>query len=142
MQAKVKWTGDETFIGRSASGHNVVFDANKEDSAAPSPMEMVLMAAGTCSSVDVVSILKKARQQVTGCEVTLTGERVDTVPRVFSKIHLHFEVTGFDVSEKHVERAVNLSAEKYCSVSIMLSKAVDVTHSFSVKQADFLPQAE
>ncbi|WP_337842152.1 OsmC family protein [Rheinheimera sp.] len=142
MQAKVKWVGDETFVGRSASGHNVVFDANKDDSAAPSPMEMVLMAAGTCSSVDVVSILKKARQQVTGCEVILTGERVDTVPRVFSKIHLHFEVTGFDVSEKHVERAVNLSAEKYCSVSIMLSKAVEVTHSFSVKQASFQPDAD
>src|SRR6218665_4074968 len=105
MQAKVKWAGNDTFIGRSDSGHNVVFDANKDDNAAPSPMEMGLTAAGACSSVDVVSILKKARQQVTDCEVTLTGERVDTVPKVFSKIHLHFTVTGFDVSEKHVERA-------------------------------------
>ena len=78
----------------------------------------------------------KAKQQVTACRVVLSGERVDTVPRVFKKIHLHFEVTGFNVSEKHVERAVNLSAEKYCSVSIMLSQSVKVTHSFSIKQAD------
>lgn len=138
MQAKVKWAGADTFIGRSGSGHSVVFDANKEDSTAASPMEMVLMAAGACSSVDVVSILKKARQKVVDCEVTISAERVETIPRVFSKLHLHFEVTGFDLSEKQVERAVNLSAEKYCSVSIMLSKAVDVTHSFSVKQSDLL----
>jgi putative redox protein len=142
MQASVKWAGDQTFIGRSDSGHNVVFDAHKEGSAAPSPMEMVLMAAGACSSVDVVSILQKARQQVTDCEVILTGERVETIPRVFSKIHLHFVVTGFDVSEKHVEKAVNLSAEKYCSVSIMLSQSVEVTHSFSVKQSELLLKAD
>ena len=142
MQASVKWAGDQTFIGRSDSGHNVVFDAHKEGSAAPSPMEMVLMAAGACSSVDVVSILQKARQQVTDCEVILTGERVESIPRVFSKIHLHFVVTGFNVSEKHVEKAVNLSAEKYCSVSIMLSQSVEVTHSFSVKQSEVQPAAE
>ena len=139
MQAKVKWLDNNTFIGRSGSGHAVVFDGNKDGSVAASPMEMVLMAAGACSSVDVVSILQKAKQQVTGCRVVLTGERVDTVPRVFSKIHLHFEVTGFDVSEKHVERAVNLSAEKYCSVSIMLQQAMTVTHSFSVHASEVAP---
>jgi putative redox protein len=142
MEAKVKWLQNNTFIGRSASGHAVVFDGNKDDSTAPSPMEMVLMAAGACSSVDVVSILKKSRQQVVDCEVTLTGERADTVPKVFTKIHLHFEVTGFDLSEKQVERAVQLSADKYCSVSIMLSGSVAVTHSFSVKAADFSPAAQ
>lgn len=141
MEAKVKWHQNNTFIGRSASGHAVVFDGNKEDSVAPSPMEMVLMAAGACSSVDVVSILKKSRQQVVDCEVTLTGERAETVPKVFTKIHLHFDVTGFDLSEKQVERAVQLSADKYCSVSIMLSGSVAVTHSFSVKAADFTPAA-
>ena len=139
MQASVKWAGDQTFIGRSDSGHNVVFDANKEGSAAPSPMEMVLMAAGACSSVDVVSILQKARQQVTDCEVILTAERVETIPRVFSKIHLHFVVTGFNVSAKHVERAVNLSAEKYRSVSIMLQQAMTVTHSFAIEQSELEP---
>ena len=142
MEAKVKWLQNNTFIGRSASGHAVVFDGNKDDSSAPSPMEMVLMAAGACSSVDVVSILKKSRQQVVDCEVTLTGERADTVPKVFTKIHLHFEVTGFDLSEKQIERAVQLSADKYCSVSIMLSGSVAVTHSFSVKAADFSPAAQ
>lgn len=136
MKATVKWVGDETFLGRSETGHNVVFDGNSANSAAPTPMEMVLMSAGACSSVDVVSILEKSRQKITDCQVVLTGERADTVPKVFTKIHLHFEVTGFDVSEKHVERAVNLSADKYCSVALMLAKGVEVTHSFEVIAAE------
>jgi len=136
LNATVSWAGDSSFIGRSGTGHAVVFDSNKDAGVAPTPMEMLLMSAGACSSVDVVSILQKAKQQVTNCRVVLTGERVDTVPRVFSKIHLHFEVTGFNVSEKHVERAVNLSAEKYCSVSIMLQQAMTVTHSFAVLQTE------
>ncbi|MBU1310924.1 OsmC family protein [Rheinheimera muenzenbergensis] len=135
MQAKVSWHNDNTFIGTSGSGHSVVFDGNKDNSSAPSPMEMVLMAAGACSSVDVVSILKKARQQVLDCEVQLSGERADSVPKVFTSIHLHFVVTGIDLSDKQVERAVKLSADKYCSVSIMLSGSVKVSHSFSVKAA-------
>lgn len=142
MEAKVKWLDNNTFIGRSGSGHAVVFDGNKDGSTAPSPMEMVLMAAGACSSVDVVSILKKSRQQVVDCEVKLTAERAETVPKVFTKLHLHFEVSGFDLSERQVERAVQLSADKYCSVSIMLSGSVAVTHSFSVKAAEFTPAAE
>jgi putative redox protein len=135
MQAKVSWHNDNTFIGTSGSGHSVVFDGNKDNSSAPSPMEMVLMAAGACSSVDVVSILKKARQQVLDCEVELSGERADSVPKVFTSIHLHFVVSGIDLSDKQVERAVKLSADKYCSVSIMLSGSVKVSHSFSVKAA-------
>jgi putative redox protein len=140
LHATVSWAGDSNFIGRSGSGHAVVFDSNKDDGVAPTPMEMLLMSAGACSSVDVVSILQKAKQQVTHCSVVLSGERVDSVPRVFDKIHLHFEVTGFNVSEKHVERAVNLSAEKYCSVSIMLQKAMTVTHSFAVIPSELQPQ--
>ncbi len=139
LQATVAWAGDSNFIGRSGSGHAVMFDSNKDEGVAPTPMEMLLMSAGACSSVDVVSILQKAKQQVTACRVVLSGERVDTVPRVFKKIHLHFEVTGFAVSEKHVERAVNLSAEKYCSVSIMLQQAMEVTHSFAVLQSELQP---
>ena len=135
MEAKVKWHDNNTFIGHSGSGHAVVFDGNKDNSVAPSPMEMVLMAAGACSSVDVVSILQKARQQVVGCEVQLSAERAETVPKVFTKLHLHFEVTGINLSDKQVERAVQLSADKYCSVSIMLSGSVKVSHSFSVKAA-------
>ncbi|MBZ9611171.1 OsmC family protein [Rheinheimera maricola] len=142
MQAKVKWHDDNTFIGYSGSGHAVVFDGNKDDSSAPSPMEMVLMAAGACSSVDVVSILKKARQQVLNCEVQLSAERADSVPKVFTKLHLHFEVTGTNLSEKQVERAVQLSADKYCSVSIMLSGSVTISHSFSVKAAALTAAAE
>ena len=142
MQAKVKWLDNNTFIGHSGSGHAVVFDGSKEGSVAASPMEMVLMAAGACSSVDVVSILKKARQQVVDCEVQLSAERAETIPKVFTKLHLHFDVTGIDLSEKQVERAVQLSADKYCSVSLMLAAAVTVSHSFSVKTASFAPAAE
>lgn len=136
MKTTVKWVDDMTFLGCSESGHNVVFDAGDDNPAAPSPMEMVLMSVGSCSSVDVVSILKKARQKVTGCEVTVTGERADSVPRVFTKIHLHFAVTGVEVAQKHVERAVNLSADKYCSVALMLAKGLEVTHDFSVIAAE------
>ena len=135
MKAKVKWVENMTFIGRSESGHNLVFDAADEDKAAPSPMETVLMSAGCCSSVDVVSILQKARQQVTGCEVELSSERAESAPRVFTKIHLHFVVTGHDIAEKQVERAVRLSADKYCSVALMLAKGVEITHDFSIQAA-------
>jgi putative redox protein len=135
MQAKVSWIDNLSFIGRSGSGHAVVFDANQQDSTAPSPMEMLLMSAGACSSVDVVNILQKARQQVVGCEVELTAERADSIPKVFTKIHLHFVVTGNELSEKQVARAVDLSADKYCSVSIMLASSVAVSHSYSVNNA-------
>ncbi|MCC5878443.1 MAG: OsmC family protein [Idiomarina sp.] len=134
MQAKVKWCGDLTFLGTSDSGHQVVMDGNK-GAHAPSPMEMVLMSVASCSSVDVVSILQKARQAVRDCEVEVTAERADSVPAVFTKIHLHFVVSGIDVAESHVERAVKLSADKYCSVSIMLGASVEITHSFSVQAA-------
>lgn len=135
MQATVKWVEGMSFLGRSESGHNVVFDAGNENTGAPSPMEMVLMSAGCCSSVDVVSILEKSRQKVTDCQVTVSGERAETVPKVFTKIHLHFDVTGHGVSEKHVARAVDLSADKYCSVALMLAKGVEITHGFAVIEA-------
>lgn len=134
MKAKVSWLSDLRFVGTSGSGHSVVMDGEGGQTA-PSPMEMVLMSAASCSSVDVVSILKKARQTVQGCEVELDSERADSTPSVFTKIHMHFVVTGENVSESHVERAVKLSADKYCSVSIMLGHSVEVTHSFEVKSA-------
>ncbi|MDP2634563.1 MAG: OsmC family protein [Pseudoalteromonas sp.] len=133
MQANVKWVEGDTFIGLSNSGHNVVFDAGS-DSAAPSPMEMVLMSVGCCSSVDVVSILKKAKQNFSDVQVQLSSERAESAPRVFTKINLHFVVTGDNVSEKHLARAVQLSAEKYCSVALMLDKTVEITHSHEVVQ--------
>lgn len=131
MKADVKWIGDELFLGQSESGHTVVLDANG-GKLAPSPLENVLISLGACSSVDVVSILKKARQSVIGCKVKITGTRVDTVPKLFSDIHLHFIIEGDDVKSKHVERAVNLSAEKYCSVALMLNKNVSITHDYLV----------
>jgi len=133
MQANVKWVEGNTYIGRSNSNHNVVFDAGS-DGAAPSPMEIVLMSVGGCSSVDVVSILKKTKQDFSSVDVQLTAERAETAPRVFTKINLHFVVTGNNVSEKHLERAVSLSAEKYCSVALMLDKTVEITHSHEVVQ--------
>jgi putative redox protein len=133
MKAAVKWIGDELFLGTSESGHTLILDANGGN-LAPSPLESVLISLGGCSSVDVVSILKKARQNLTGCQVEITAKRVDTVPKLFSDIHLHFIIEGSDVSPKHVERAVALSADKYCSVALMLNKAVNITHEFSIKE--------
>lgn len=132
MQAKVSWCGDLKFLGTSPSGHSVIMDADNGASA-PGPMEMVLLSVASCSSVDVVSILQKARQQITDCEVEIEAERADAVPAVFTKIHLHFVVSGKDVSDAHVERAVKLSADKYCSVSIMLGAAVEISHSYEIK---------
>lgn len=131
MQAQVSWQHDLLFSAQTENGHSIEMDGNQGTSA-PSPMEMILMAAGGCSSVDVVSILKKSRQQVVDVKVTINGERVDAVPAVFSAIHLHFTIVGTDISEKHVERAVALSADKYCSVAIMLGASVDMTHSFEI----------
>lgn len=132
MQARVKWVEGLTFLGESASGHQVLMDGNAGDKA-PSPMEMVLMSVGGCSAIDVVSILQKGRNDVRDCEVKLTSERREEAPRLFTHINLHFIVTGKDLSDKIVERAVNLSAEKYCSVSLMLSKTASVTHSFEIR---------
>ena len=133
MQATVKWQEGLCFESTTENGHKIIMDGSKEKGA--SPMEMVMMCAGNCASIDIVMILEKARQTITGVEVKLEGERVDAVPAVFSKIHMHFIVTGQDLSEKQVERAVNLSMEKYCSVSIMLKEAVTITHSFETLQA-------
>ena len=134
MKAKVSWLNDMAFVGHSETGHKIVLDGDKEGGA-PSPMEMVLMSAGTCSAIDVVSILEKARQNIVDVDVELEAERAETIPKVFTKIHMHFVVTGHDVQEKHVERAVNLSADKYCSVAKMLEKAAEVSHSFEIKSA-------
>lgn len=133
MEATVTWRDGLVFDGQSGTGHNVTMDGNKE--VAASPMELVLMAAGGCSSVDVVSILQKARQQVVGVQCQVKGERVDAVPAVFTKIHLHFVVRGTDIAEQHVERAVALSADKYCSVAKMLEASVAITHSYTIENA-------
>lgn len=135
MQARVKWVEGLSFIGESASGHQIIMDGNSGEKA-PSPMEMLLMSAGGCSAIDVVSILQKGRADVRDCEVKLTSTRREEAPRLFTHINLHFIVTGRDLTDKIVERAVALSAEKYCSVSLMLGKAASITHSFEVRHLD------
>ncbi|GLR62735.1 OsmC family protein [Marinospirillum insulare] len=136
MQAKVKWTDGVQFVAESGSGHALVVDGAAEAggrNTGPRPMELLLMGLGACSSYDVVSILKKSRQNIIDCQASVEAERVDAVPAIFSKIHLHFVVTGKDLKPAQVERAVSLSAEKYCSASIMLGKGgVDITHSHEV----------
>ncbi len=131
MKAQVKWLGEELFMGTSESGHTMVLDANGGN-LAPSPLESVLISLGGCSSVDVVSILQKTRQKVHGCHVELSGTRATSVPALFEKIHLHFVIKGNNVAEKHVARAVSLSADKYCSVALMLNAKVEISHDFEI----------
>ncbi|AXW86167.1 hypothetical protein AU509_13595 [Lonsdalea britannica] len=135
MQARMKWVEGLTFIGESASGHQIIMDGNAGDKA-PSPMEVLLMSAGGCSSVDVVSILQKGRHDVADCEVRLTSERRQEAPRLFTAINLHFIVTGKGLTEQAVSRAVSLSADKYCSVALMLGASVTITHSHEVITLD------
>lgn len=140
MKATINWTGNASFKATSGSGHSVQLDGPPDrggENLGPRPMEMLLMGIGGCSSFDVVSILEKSRQAVTGCHCDLEAERADEVPSVFTRIHLHFVVTGQNLKEKQVARAVSLSAEKYCSASIMLGKAgVEITHSFEIRAAE------
>ncbi len=136
MKAKVSWLENAMFIGESGSGHTVVMDGPETSGGRNigiRPMEMLLLSVGGCSSFDVVSILKKSRQDVTRCEADVSAVRVDAVPAVFESMHIHFRVSGNNLSAKQVERAVSLSAEKYCSATIMLEKGgVKVTHDFEI----------
>ena len=137
MQATVKWVDGVMFLGESGSGHAVIMDGAPDQGGrtmGARPMEMILIGLGGCASFDVMTMLQKGRQAVSDCSVELTAERVDAVPAVFSKIHLNFLVTGTDLKDSQVKRAVELSAEKYCSASIMLEAAgVEITHSYSVE---------
>jgi len=138
MKARVKWVQDATFIGEAGSGHAVVMDGPPESGGrnlGPRPMEMLLLGMGGCTAFDVVYILQRARQPVLDCVVELEAERADEAPKVFTKIHVHFIVSGRGLSEKQVERAVQLSAEKYCSASLMLAKAATITHDYEVVEA-------
>ena len=139
MKARVKWVEDVCFMGESESGHAVVLDGSPEiggRNLGMRPMEMLLVGMGACSSIDVVTILKKARQNISDCVAEISAERADEIPKVFTKIHVHFVITGQDLNLAQVERAVNLSAEKYCSASIMLGKAAQMSHDFEVRQPD------
>ena len=129
MKAKVVWDNDLTFTGTTDSGYKTVMDGNGQ---AISPMESVLIAAGSCSSIDVVDILKKGRFEIEHCECELTAERAENPPRVFTKIYACYKVKGEGISEKAVARAVQLSAEKYCSVMLMLAGNVEIETSYEI----------
>lgn len=138
MKARVKWLDNMSFVGESESGHAVVMDGAPQfggRNLGMRPMEMLLLGLGGCSSFDVVLILQKSKQQVLDCEVLIEAERADKDPKVFTRIHLHFVVSGRNLSADKVERAVKLSAEKYCSASIMLGKTAEITHDFEVCEA-------
>lgn len=140
MKVSVKWVDNVCFMGESETGHAVVLDGAPEmggRNIGMRPMEMLLIGMGGCTSFDVVTILKKSRQKVTDCVAEIQAERASEVPKVFTKIHVHFVVTGDALNETQVERAIKLSAEKYCSASIMLSKACEITHDFEIRQVSF-----
>jgi len=137
MKARVKWVEQVSFLGETESSHAVLMDGSPAAGGrnlGPRPMEMLLLGAGGCTSFDVMSILKKSRQAVSGCYVELDAERAETDPKVFTKIHMHFVVTGKGIKPEAVEKAIKLSAEKYCSASIMLGATAAITHNFEVIQ--------
>ena len=139
MTARVKWIEGERFLGESGSGHAVVMEGapgEGEVAIGIRPMEMLLLGMGGCTVYDVVSILEKAREKITGVVVEIEAERAQTVPRVFARIHAHYIVTGHGLKQSAVARAVELSANKYCSATVMMTKIADVTHDFEIVEAD------
>ena len=135
MKCRIKWLDNMTFVGESGSGHSVVMDGAPEHGGRDlgiRPMEMLLLGVGGCTAFDVVSILKKSRQAIVDCEVEVDSDRAEEVPKVFTSIHIHFIVSGNGLDPAKVEKAVNLSAEKYCSASIMLGKTAEITHDFEI----------
>ena len=146
MDCSVKWlgSGDMAFVAETGSGHLVPLDGAPEAGGrnlAPRPMELMLAGAGGCSAFDIVLILQRARERVTGCEVKLHAERAETDPKVFTRIQFHFIVRGHDLKPAMVERAVNLSAEKYCSASVMLGKTAQIEHTWEIVPDNEAPGA-
>ena len=135
MKARIKWLDGISFRGETESGHSVTIDGAPDiggKNLGPRPMELMLLGLGGCSSIDVILILQKSRQQVTDCVVEIDSTRASEDPKVFTDIHLHFIVTGKNLNPQQVERAIHLSAEKYCSASIMLKSTVNITHDFEI----------
>lgn len=138
MKSRIKWLEKRTFIGQTGSGFTLPFGtAYGKDGIRPGPsaMELVLMGTGGCAAWDVVQILEKGRENINDCVCELDAERADTDPMVFTKIHMHFIVTGRGLSRDKVARAISLSADKYCSASAMMAKTADVTHDFEVVES-------
>ena len=134
MKAKITWSHGRTFIGESGTGHGVVMSSIGADgrSLGPTPMEMVLIGTGACTAYDVVEILEKSREPVEGCVAELEAERAASDPKVFTRIHVHFVVTGRRLKPAKVARAIELTASKYCSATIMLAKTAEITHDFEI----------
>lgn len=135
MKAVARWVQDVMFVGESGSGHAIVMDGAPEAGGrnlGARPMEMVLLGLAGCTGFDVVQILRKARQAVGGCVVEVSAERAEKPPKVFTRIHVHYRVSGEALAEHQVRRAVSLSAEKYCSVSVMLGRSAEITHDFEI----------
>lgn len=140
MHASVRWLENVAFEAKSASGHDVIMDGSPEyggENRGARPMELILMGLGGCASFDIVTILKKARQDITDVRCELKAERADAIPAVFTKIHLHFVVSGRKVKPAQVEKAIHLSADKYCSASKMLTDGgVEITHDFEIVEVE------
>ncbi len=138
MKARIKWIEGVSFAGQSESGHTVVMDGPPDaggQNLGLRPMEMLLLGMGGCTAFDVFHILRKGRQPVTDCVAEIDADRADTDPKVFTRIHVHFIITGKGLAPKRVDQAVKLSAEKYCSASIMLGKVAEVTHDFEIRES-------
>jgi len=139
MKARVKWAEDLLFIGESGTGHTIVMDGPEElggHGTGMRPMELLLLGMGGCTSFDMVQMLKKGRQDIRDCVVEIESERSDDIPKVFTKIRVHYKVTGKNLKEAQVKRAVELSTEKYCSASIMLGKTAEITHDYEIINVD------
>lgn len=135
MECRIKWIENMSFVAETGSGHAFVMDGAPEHgghNTGPRPMETLLAGAGGCTASDVVVILRKSKQEVSGCEVQLKAERAETDPKVFTSIHMHFIVRGRDLKPSVVESAIRLSHEKYCSASIMLAKTAQITHDYEI----------
>lgn len=138
MQVTSKWIDGTCFVATTSSGHSVVMEGMASEGMmkrGPSPMEMLLLGVAGCSSIDVVMIGQKQRQDIVDCQATVTAKRADDTPRVFTDIHIHFKVIGHELKNDAIEKAVQMSAEKYCSASIMLGKAAKITHGFEIVEA-------
>ena len=137
METRLRWAGGVAFIGLSSGGHTVVMDGPPEGGGrnlGPRPMEMLLLSMAACSAYDVITILQKSREEISDCEVKITANRAPDHPKIFTDIHLHFVIAGKGVKEKNVQRAIQLSAEKYCSASIMLGAMAKITHDFEINE--------
>ncbi|CAH9018961.1 OsmC family protein [Candidatus Nitrosacidococcus sp. I8] len=139
MKAQIKWIEACSFLGHSGSGHSVIMDGPAESGGQNlgiRPMEMLLLGMGGCTAFDVVQILKKSRQSITDCTVEISAQRAESDPKVFTHIHAHFKIFGYQLTEHHVARAIKLSSEKYCSASIMLGKIATISHDYKIIHVD------